>query len=289
MHKIWLTFIAVLMIASCGSIWGTSSEHTVKKGDTLYNISKRYDVPLRDLIDFNNLKPPYTLKIGETLHIPVSNFHIVAKGDTLYNVSKRYDMKVEDLAKINDIQAPYTLIIGQRLALRAGSSAATVSTAKSPAINKKPVTSAKKNTYAPPKKTATAKPTPVSSKRKAKFAWPVKGKVVSKYGSIGKGRANDGINIQAPRGTAVTAADSGTVAYAGNELRGFGNLVLIKHKDGWITAYAHNDRLLVRKGQTVARGEKIATVGTTGGVNTPQLHFETRAGKKAHNPLSYLP
>ena len=86
-----------------------------------------------------------------------------------------------------------------------------------------------------------------------------------------------------------SAADSGTVAYAGNELKGFGNLILIKHSDGWITAYAHNDKLLVKKGQKVVRGEKIATVGSTGSVTTPQLHFEVRAGKKAVNPRSYLP
>jgi len=106
---------------------------------------------------------------------------------------------------------------------------------------------------------------------------------------IAKGRNNDGINIKAALGTTVKAADAGTVAYAGNELKGFGNLILIKHNDGWITAYAHNDRLVVRKGQKVRRGEKIATVGSSGGVSAPQLHFEIRAGKKAVNPLSYLP
>ena len=116
----------------------------------------------------------------------------------------------------------------------------------------------------------------------------MRGTIISKFGTIGKGRTNDGINIKAPLGTAVKAADAGTVAYSGNELKGFGNLILVKHSDGWITAYAHNDRLLVKKGQKVRRGEKIATVGTTGSVNTPQLHFEIRAGKKAVNPQSYL-
>ena len=119
--------------------------------------------------------------------------------------------------------------------------------------------------------------------------WPVNGKVVSNFGLVGKGRKNDGINIKAAIGTNVKAADKGIVAYAGNELKGFGNLVLIKHSDGYITAYAHNDRLYVKKGQKVLRGEKIATVGRTGSVNTPQLHFEVRAGKKAVNPRSYLP
>ena len=129
----------------------------------------------------------------------------------------------------------------------------------------------------------------VAKNRKSKFSWPVRGAIVSKFGTIGKGRANDGINIKAARGTAVKAADAGTVAYAGNELKGFGNLILVRHNDGWITAYAHNDRLLVKKGQKVRRGEKIATVGATGGVNSPQLHFEIRAGKKAVNPVAYLP
>lgn len=142
------------------------------------------------------------------------------------------------------------------------------------------------------KKTARSsrsKAQPVSKYRKTKFLWPVKGTVISHFGTIGKGRTNDGINIKAALGTNVKAADKGTVAYAGNELKGFGNLILIKHDDGWITAYAHNDRLFVKKGQRVARGEKIATVGSTGGVNTPQLHFEVRSGKKALNPTAYLP
>ena len=137
------------------------------------------------------------------------------------------------------------------------------------------------------KKASYTPPTPVK-KRKTKFMWPVKGTVISNFGSIGKGRNNDGINIKAPLGTAVKCADAGTVAYAGNELKGFGNLILVKHNDGWITAYAHNDKILVKKGQKVRRGEKIATVGSTGGVNSPQLHFEIRAGKKAVNPRSYL-
>ena len=297
MHKIWLTLITVFMLTSCGSFWSsTSSEHVVSKGDTLYNISKRYDIPLRDLIDFNNLKPPYTLKIGQTLQIPVSNFHIVAKGDTMYNISKRYDMTVENLAKINDIHPPYTLMIGQRLALYGN----TVTTSAPPQTNTTPakptIAQTKKPTTSTPKQVVKAQPKktldkskPVSSMRKTKFAWPVRGKVISKYGTIGKGRANDGINIEAPRGTPVTAADTGIVAYAGNELRGFGNLVLIRHNDGWITAYAHNDRILVAKGQEVKKGEKIATVGSTGGVSTAQLHFETRAGKRAVNPMHHLP
>jgi len=150
--------------------------------------------------------------------------------------------------------------------------------------DKKVTTTQKTITKSTPQKTKT-----VSTYRKSKFIWPVNGSVVSNFGVVGKGRRNDGINIKAAQGTNVKAADKGVVAYAGNELKGFGNLVLIKHADGYITAYAHNDKLYVKKGQTVLRGEKIATVGSTGSVNTPQLHFEVRAGKKAVNPRTYLP
>ena len=95
-------------------------------------------------------------------------------------------------------------------------------------------------------------------------------------------------NIQAARGTPVAAAAGGTVIYAGNELRGFGNLVLIKHKDGWTTAYAHNETLLVKKGDTVTRGQIVAKAGSTGSVATPQVHFELRKGTRAVDPLDYL-
>jgi murein DD-endopeptidase MepM/ murein hydrolase activator NlpD len=120
------------------------------------------------------------------------------------------------------------------------------------------------------------------------FIWPLKGELIAEYGSTGKGQHNDGINIAAPRGTAVVAAESGVVAYAGNELRGFGNLLLIKHDEGWMTAYAHNDQLLVHRGDVVRRGQKIALVGDSGGVGQPQLHFELRQGTRAIDPMPVL-
>ena len=147
----------------------------------------------------------------------------------------------------------------------------------------------KKQTVASAPVAAQTTYTPPAKNRSAKFLWPVSGTVISGFGNLGSGRKNDGINIKAPLGTTVKAADGGTVAYAGSELKGFGNLILLKHSDGWITAYAHNDKLFVRKGQKVVRGEKIASVGSTGSVTTPQLHFEVRAGKKAVNPRNYLP
>lgn len=288
-----LSIILLLCLTGCATWWGsTPNEIVVGRGDTLYSLSKRYDVQLRDLIDANNLKPPYTLRVGQTLSVPASSYHTIAKGDTLYGISRRYGVDVQTLAANNGIEPPYTLIVGQRLSLNgkaAGNAAARPTTAVRSSSPAKASVSRSAAQTASSRKTAPARKSAVVSKyRKTKFAWPVRGTVISKYGAIGKGRANDGINIKAAKGTAVKAADKGSVAYAGNELKGFGNLILIRHDDGWITAYAHNDRLLVKKGQRVARGEKIATIGMTGGVNAPQLHFEIRAGKNPVNPVLYL-
>ncbi|MBO7556280.1 MAG: peptidoglycan DD-metalloendopeptidase family protein, partial [Alphaproteobacteria bacterium] len=256
-------------------------------------LSKRYNIQMRDLIDANHLVPPYTLRIGQVLRVPTSNYHVVSKGDTLYSISRRYGVDVKTLAANNDLYPPYTLIIGQRVAINGknsgGGSYYTSSYASTQPTTSYSSTSSTKQTQQISTAKTSAPVAQVSKTRKTKFAWPVRGEIVSKYGTIGKGRANDGINIKAARGTTVKAADGGTVAYAGNELKGFGNLILIKHSDGWITAYAHNDKLLVKKGQKIIKGEKIATVGTTGGVNVPQLHFEVRAGKNPVNPILYLP
>ena len=118
--------------------------------------------------------------------------------------------------------------------------------------------------------------------------WPVRGVVVSEFGPKPGGLENDGINIAAPRGTPFRAADNGVVIYAGNELRGFGNLLLVRHESGMVTAYAHADETLVQRGDQVRRGQTIGRVGSTGNVTTPQLHFEVRRGTRAVNPSEYL-
>ena len=111
---------------------------------------------------------------------------------------------------------------------------------------------------------------------------------MTKFGSAGAGRHNDGINIKVNEGVSVRAAENGVVAYAGNELKGFGNLLLIKHADGWITAYAHNSKILAKRGETVVRGQPIAKAGKTGNAKEAQLHFEIRKGTKAVDPLAYM-
>jgi murein DD-endopeptidase MepM/ murein hydrolase activator NlpD len=120
------------------------------------------------------------------------------------------------------------------------------------------------------------------------FAWPASGKVISSFGTTTNGERNDGINIATPMGTPIHAAAGGTVSYSGNELKDYGNLLLIKHPGGYVTAYAHADQLLVRSGDTVTKGQVIGYAGRTGDVSTPQLHFEIRHGTQPVNPDSYL-
>jgi murein DD-endopeptidase MepM/ murein hydrolase activator NlpD len=135
-------------------------------------------------------------------------------------------------------------------------------------------------------KLASLPPAAVSGKG---FIWPVRGRVISTYGTDSEGTHNDGINIAAPAGAPVLAAEAGEVAYAGNELKGYGNLILLKHANGFVSAYAHNETLLVKRGDKVVRGQPIAKVGATGAVTQPQLHFELRRGAKALDPAEYLP
>lgn len=140
-------------------------------------------------------------------------------------------------------------------------------------------------------KTAALKvdPAPAAEPAGPSFRWPARGRVISAYGSKSSGASNDGVNISVPEGTDIKASDDGVVAYSGSELKGFGNLVLIRHSNGWVTAYAHNSALNVKRGDTVRRGQIIAKSGATGNVNSPQLHFEVRKGAQTVDPLKHLP
>ena len=120
------------------------------------------------------------------------------------------------------------------------------------------------------------------------FRWPVRGKVITSYGAKTNGKSNDGINVAVPEGTPVKAAEDGVVAYSGNELKGYGNLVLVRHSNGYVTAYAHASELLVKRGDTIKRGQIIAKSGQSGEVGSPQLHFEIRKGSSPVDPLQFL-
>ena len=298
-------FIAAAVLYGCGGVdfsdplgtgasrqttdFGSSSVSKggvviVEGGDTVYGIARRVGVPVRALIEANRLKPPYNLYIGRKLYVPKVTTHKVSKGETLYQLGRMYDVSIYDLARENGLKPPYTLYVGQTLRLPGVSETLSAGepvkrpteTGRTLSVVKTSVSRSPASIPAPP---------PVSGKG---FLWPIKGKVVSSFGTKAGGLHNDGINILAPRGTAVRAAQNGVVAYAGNELKGFGNLLLVKHSNGWVTAYAHNDTLLVKRGDKVLKGQVISKVGSTGNVSSPQLHFEIRKGKRALDPKKYL-
>ncbi len=199
----------------------------------------------------------------------------VASGDTLYGLARRLGVTARQLIEANGLAAPYDLLIGQKLKVPAAGAAAAP---PAPDASPPPVTGP-----------VEAPPLPASrADGELRFAWPVAGRVISSFGPKSGGRHNDGINIAAPAGTPVRAAEDGVVAYAGDELRGYGNLVLLRHADGWVSAYAHNAENLVSRGQTVLRGDVIASVGASGGVTHPQSHFELRRGTEAVDPLPHL-
>lgn len=299
-------------VGSDASFVGASAVR-VGPGDTVYALSRRHRVPVPAIIRANDLEPPYLLIVGQRISLPRGTQHTVTPGDTLYSIAQRYDAVLYELARLNDIDAPYTIRVGEVLVIPEGDkSPAPASQPSTPAPQARTAQSAPPPQTAPPPddkprqmarvpKTAASgdiavlppkkppAPVPPPAARTGRgFVWPVKGPLMSNFGNKDGGLRNDGINIIAPLGTPVMAAENGVVAYAGNEIRGFGNLLLIKHADGYVTAYAHNEDLLVQRGQRVQRGQKIATVGQTGSVNRPQLHFEIRKGRRPQNPEKYL-
>jgi murein DD-endopeptidase MepM/ murein hydrolase activator NlpD len=265
----------------------------VAADDTIEAVALRHGVSVAALAAANRLTPPFDLQDGQTLALPTEPEHEVRPGETIFDVARIYGLDPYAVAAQNGLTRPYWVRPGTRLRLPPPSPvpAAVASAAKRP------------NTPAPPAErevegdadgdaaqVVAGLPTalPQSSETGANFGWPVKGRIISAFGAKGGGLHNDGINIAAKRGAPVRAAADGVVAYAGNELRTFGNLILIKHADGWVSAYAHNEELEVGRGARVKKGQVIARVGSSGGVSEPQLHFELRRNKTAVDPLVYL-
>ena len=264
---------------------GTPRIVVVSEGDSLYSIARRHSIPLRELIEVNRIRAPFAIAPGRRLVLPTPRRHVVRAGDTVYGVSRRYGVDMTALVRINDIPPPYRITVGQALRLPgSGTARRKVRAAAAGPPEPAPVPG-RRTRRSPPRPPAFPVPPPRTA---AMFAWPLRGRILVGFGPRGGGLHNDGINIAARAGTPVRAAESGIVAYAGNELRGFGNLLLIRHAGNWMTAYAHSRVLLVRRGDRVRRGQTIARVGSTGNVTRPQLHFEIRKGDEAVNPTRLL-
>lgn len=261
--------VDVVRMGLKGSSVGTA---TVQEGDSISMLAQRYDLPLESLIAANNLTPPYYIYPNQRLTLPPPKTYRVRRGDTLYDISRLFSTTQTRIVRLNNIQKPYHISAGQVLRMPMPEQALA---------------------YAPqPQSVRRMKNNPLADipefSGNGRFALPVKGNVISAYGPKEGGLHNDGINIAAPRGATIGAAQDGVVAYVGDAIEGYGNLVLIRHDKGFVTAYAHLDNVHVTRGQQVRRMDSIGTVGSTGNVGQPQLHFEIRQGVKAHNPAAYL-
>ena len=300
---------------------------TVAEGMSLYDIAKANKITVKQLADANNLQAPYTVAPGTELIVPgtknpvlpkvamakpaapvaedtaqadasmpASSEHIVAKGDTLFSLGRQYKISGFAIADANGLPHDKSLPLGLKLKIpTAGADKLAKATTKDEGKTDLAAKSAKPSTdvadTSGQEAIVTGKPAATDAapaEAKLSLRWPVRGRVISAYGSKPNGMKNEGINIMAPEGTNIQAADAGVVAYAGNELKGYGNLVLIRHAGGYVTAYAHAASLLVKKGDTVKRGDVIGKVGQTGAVQSAQLHFEVRKGATALDPATFL-
>jgi murein DD-endopeptidase MepM/ murein hydrolase activator NlpD len=230
-----------------------------------------------------------------------SGVHVVAPGETLFKLSRTYGKSVADLARANNLPPHATLKIGDRMVIPGGRTPSGTRTTARPAEAKplakqnprpapavQPAETQQASVVTPtndlPAPTAAAKTT----EGPPSFRWPVKGRVIAGFGPKPNGQQNDGINVSVPEGTPIKAAEDGVVAYAGNELKGYGNLVLIRHANGYVTAYAHAKELQVKRGDQIKRGQVIGKAGQTGNVDAPQLHFEVRKGPTPLDPMPML-
>jgi murein DD-endopeptidase MepM/ murein hydrolase activator NlpD len=297
----------------------------VGTSDTLDTLAHRYNVSPAAILQANGYKGPRALSPGQQLIIPRQTaaviaapalaapasqavaavsapptVHVVNRGDTLLSIARRNHVTAAELAKANSLEPSAKLKLGMKLTVPGARTAALAPAG--PAVAVAAAQPAAAVTGGPPQSarlaqaTTTPEDTKIELPTKAAeatgalptFRWPVRGKVITSYGAKTNGKANDGINLAVPEGTPVKAAEDGVVAYSGNELKGYGNLVLVRHSNGYVTAYAHASELLVKRGDTIKRGQIIAKSGQSGEVGSPQLHFEIRKGSSPVDPLQFL-
>jgi len=249
------------------AVAGPSSVHVVNRGDTLISIARRNNVPVGELARANNLDQTAKLSLGMKLTVPGSRSAAATAAPA-----------AQPVAAVAPAQPATTVAVpATKMASAGPPQAARLASATTNVVEEKPVVV--EQAPVKPSEATGALPT---------FRWPVRGKVITTYGAKTNGKSNDGINLAVPEGTPVKAAEDGVVAYSGNELKGYGNLVLVRHSNGYVTAYAHASELMVKRGDTIKRGQIIAKSGQSGEVGSPQLHFEIRKGSSPVDPLQFL-
>ncbi len=238
--------------------------HRVTGDESLYDIATRYQAPLRALIDQNNLEPPYALTQGRVLELPPPRHHLVRRGEDLEDIARRYNVDLRSLALLNRMQGNDSVRAGERIYL--------------PALAREIATE--------PVSLPTPTMTPLPS-GSGRFAWPLRGDVVSRFGAQPDGTRLDGIEIAGREGAAVGAAADGDVIYAGDDIEALGVLVLVRHAENYVTAYAYNRRALVREGQRVRAGEAIAELDARPDGHA-RLLFQVRRGSEVLDPAPLM-
>lgn len=298
---------------------GSTGIHTVLPGDTVYAIAQNYQLPMREIITLNNIQAPYVLNTGFRMKLPPPNEHEVREGDTVTSIAQLYEVSPSQLVKLNNLQPPYDLMPRMPLRLpppsvsyalpQAGKPATAqeagfsnaeeiVQSARVEPVERQGIEQSQANKTVTPQNKPQVQEASIQRAKlpehtpkmsgNGRFMRPVDGDVISTYGPKADGLHNDGINIRAVKGSPVRAAENGIVVYTGDDLAGYGNLVLVRHENKMMTAYAHLNKTLVTRGAKVTRGQSIGTVGSSGQVDSPQLHFEVRRGSEALDPLKYL-
>jgi murein DD-endopeptidase MepM/ murein hydrolase activator NlpD len=280
--------------AQAGQIGGPGETYTVQSGDTMYNIARRSGVSVDALVAANGGST--VARLGQKVMIPGGKAP-APQPQAEMQVASRTTAAEAPPAGLQTLAVPAAAVppaTPPAMAevpppIPAAPAAAPAPALAAPAA---PPAAAPQELALAPQTGAAAAAAPAAPQPEAAaasgFRWPVRGKVIAGFGKKADGERNDGVNLAVPEGTPVKAAEDGTVIYAGNELKSYGNLVLIRHSNGWVSAYAHNKELKVKRGQQVRRGEVVSASGMTGGVTTPQVHFELRKDATPVDPLQHL-
>ena len=275
--------------------------YIVAPGDTLYRIADRTGASVDSIARANGIAAPYAVRAGQRLAIPAGRYHLIRDGETGIAIARAYGVEWSRIVTANALAEPYTLRVGQRLQIpdaapgrsRAAERAAAFSLDVEDLVTGgQPAEVASARTPPPAANARRILPatTPIvpPDRLAGGFLWPVDGRVVKRFGAGASGERSDGIKIAVPLQTPVKAVADGVVAYVGDGIAALGGLVIVKHGDGWASVYGHTSKLLVRRGQSVKRGQTIALSGETGFADRPELHFELRRGRVAVDPLGQL-
>jgi murein DD-endopeptidase MepM/ murein hydrolase activator NlpD len=267
------------------------STYKVRKGDTPHSIADKLDVSEQALIQSNKLNPN-NLRVGQTLVVPSKSAKpLAATNDDTPLAEPAVDASPNvRKVKTTTIPAPGTSLAEEEDNAYGADAKPAKSAGKTQDSAADDIPASPEVTGPGSQRVASSNdqlPTPEPMSGNS-FRWPVKGRVIAEFGARPDGGHNDGIDVAVPQGTLVKAAENGVVAYAGNELKGYGNLVLIRHANNWVSAYANNEEILVKRGDKVTRGQSIAKAGATGSVSQPQVHFELRKGSRPVDPTKYM-